>query len=448
MSLHVHAAGAAFTPDGAVAASAPNAPDGLVTRAADVRYTPDGLVAASAATLPNAASASSTSRFDPAAVRRGEALAAVGDCAGCHTAQGGKAYAGGRALDTPFGTLYGTNITPDPDTGIGRWSESAFARAMRDGVDAEGRYLYPAFPYDHFRHTSDGDIAALYAYLMTREPVVARAPRNALRPPFGARPLVGAWQRLYLDGVAVPQDSSRGDRWNRGAYLVAGLGHCGACHTPRNALGAEDPARTFAGADIEGWHAPGLGRHSPSPVPWDVDAMTAYLRTGIATGHSIAAGPMRGVVRALQEASDDDVRAMAEYVVSLGNGDVQRAQSQPVLEDDSAQGRGARIYATACGTCHDAGRRAWPEGALGPRNWIAATIPSPANLVHIVVEGITPLDGERARWMPAFAGAFTPAQLADLAAYVRARAGQPPWRDVESSVRDVLAAQAASSGTP
>ena len=386
--------------------------------------------------------------FDPALVRKGEALAAVGDCRSCHTAPGGKAYAGGVALRTPFGTIYGTNITPDPDTGIGRWSQAQFARAMREGVDANGRQLYPVFPYDHFRVASDDDLAALYAYLMTRDAVVARDLPNEVRFPFNARPLVATWKALYLERIALPRDPQRGERWNRGAYLVAGLGHCGACHTPRNALGAEDPARTFDGADVEGWHAPALGAASPTPVPWDADAMTTYLRTGVARGHSIAAGPMAEVIRGLRGASDDDVRAMAEYVVSLGApasgtyaatgreaAPATAAVGGSAADADAPEGRGARIYAMTCAVCHDAGRRAWPEGALGMRNWIAATIPSPANLIEIVLHGITPPPGEHGLWMPAFAGSLTDTQLADLAAYVRARAGQAPWPDVAASIR-------------
>ena len=389
-------------------------------------------------------------QFDPALVREGEALAAVGDCRSCHTAPGGKAYAGGAALTTPFGTIHGTNITPDAETGIGRWTQEQFTRAMREGVDADGRQLYPAFPYDHFRLTRDADLAALYAYLMTRPAVVAPDRPNSVRFPFNARPLVATWKALYLERIALPADATRSARWNRGAYLVAGLGHCGACHTPRNALGAEDPGRALAGADIEGWHAPALDATSPTPVPWDADAMYAYLRTGIARGHSIAAGPMGEVVRSLRAAADEDVRAMAEYIVSLsvGAGEAAGAASGNPREPDryvdpagdTAPGRGALVYAATCAVCHDAGRRAWPQGALGPRNWIAATIPTPANLLNIVQHGITPPPGETGLWMPAFAGSLSDAQLADLAAYVRARAGQPPWRDVEGSVRAVTRA--------
>jgi mono/diheme cytochrome c family protein len=390
---------------------------------------------------------SGTRDFDAALVARGEWLARIGDCHGCHTAAAGPSYAGGRALPTPFGVVYGTNITPDPETGIGRWTRRDFDRAMREGVDARGRHLYPVFPYDHFRHLADEDLRALYAYLMTREPVRATPPPNDLRFPFNARPLIAVWKALYLRGIVLPSDPARGDAWNRGAYLVASLGHCGACHTPRNAWGAEDARRTLAGGDVEGWHAPALDATSPSPTPWNVAALATYLRDGIAPRHSIAAGPMAAVPRALEHVPTREVQAMATYLVALQRED--DAVQMPATHDDAARAshesaaagepRGAALYAAACGTCHDAGRVAWPEGALQPEQWIAATIPTPANLVHIIVDGVHPAPGERGRWMPAFGGAFGAAQLVDLAAYVRARAGQPPWRDAAAQVDDALA---------
>src|SRR5438309_7603064 len=169
-------------------------------------------------------------------VAKGEELAHIGNCLSCHTAEGGKPYAGGTPLKTPFGTIYGTNITPDPETGIGGWSLEAFTRAMREGVDREGRHLFPAFPYDHFTKLTDEDVAALYAFVMTREPVRQENRRNSVPLP---RASVGIWKSRYFERGAFKPDPSRSAEWNRGAYLVEGLGHCGACHTPRNKPGAE-----------------------------------------------------------------------------------------------------------------------------------------------------------------------------------------------------------------
>src|SRR3954453_17260335 len=172
--------------------------------------------------------------LDPALVKRGRELAAIGNCSDCHTLRGGKAFAGGLPVPTPFGTIYSSNITPDPETGIGRWSEAAFRRAMRDGVGRDGRHLYPTFPYDHFTHVTDEDDRALYAFLMTRPAVRALPPRNELRFPLNQRATIAGWKLLFLHGGIFRRDPSQSAEWNRGAYLVEGLAHCGACHTPRN----------------------------------------------------------------------------------------------------------------------------------------------------------------------------------------------------------------------
>lgn len=194
--------------------------------------------------------------FDQKDIERGAALAAIGNCNVCHTTPGGKFYAGGRALPTPFGTIYATNITPDPATGIGGWSEDAFRRALRTGVARDGHHLYPVFPYDHFIYVTDADAHALYAFLMTRAPVSAQAKPNDLRFPFSWRPILAGWKLLYLRHDGFKPEASQSADWNRGGYLVEGLAHCGACHTPRNAEGAEKHDQKFAGGSSEGWNAP------------------------------------------------------------------------------------------------------------------------------------------------------------------------------------------------
>src|SRR6201985_1260274 len=193
--------------------------------------------------------------FDPALVKHGRELATLGNCSDCHTTRSGGSFAGGLPVPTPFGTIYSPNITPDPDTGIGRWSEEAFRRAMRSGVDREGRHLYPTFPYDHFTNVSDEDDRALYAFLMTREPAHAPARANQLSFPFNQRFVVAGWKVLFLHRDGFQPNPGNSEEWNRGAYLVEGLAHCGACHTPRNALGAERANARFAGGDAEHWHA-------------------------------------------------------------------------------------------------------------------------------------------------------------------------------------------------
>ena len=255
--------------------------------------------------------------YSAATIARGEALAALGNCAVCHTADGGLINAGGRALETPFGTLFSTNITPDVETGIGAWSYPAFERAMREGVHRDGRQLYPAFPYTHFARTGDADLQALYAYLMAQTPVRQQAPDNALRFPFNLRPLVAGWNALFHDTQPFKSDPTRSEQWNRGFYLVESLGHCSACHSPRNALGAEQANAYLAGGFADGWEAPALTSLSTAPIPWTEGELYTYLRSGQSRFHGVAAGPMAPIVKDLARLPDADIQAMATYLASF-----------------------------------------------------------------------------------------------------------------------------------
>ncbi|HYR35002.1 MAG TPA: cytochrome c [Burkholderiales bacterium] len=374
-------------------------------------------------------------------VAKGAELAHLGNCLSCHTAEGGKPYAGGTPLKTPFGTIYGTNITPDAETGIGAWPLAAFSRAMREGVDREGRHLYPVFPYDHFTKLTDDDVAALYAFIMTREPVRQENRRNSVPIP---RPLVGFWKSRYLEQVRYQPDPARSAEWNRGAYLVEGLAHCGACHTPRNSLGAERKDQAFAGGEVEGWHAPALNSASPSPLPWTVEALRAYLRHGIADRHAISAGPMVDVTHGLSEVSDEALRAIAVYTVSLDkrSDDERRRAGEAALARARASVavKGNAVYDGACADCHNRGR-AQEGGALELPLGTALTIPTPRNLAYIIRDGIVPREGDRGGWMPGYAGALTDEQMTDLLTYLRALGGQPAWRDVASEVRRIAKEQ-------
>ena len=381
--------------------------------------------------------------FDKALVLRGARLAAIGNCITCHTAPQGRAYAGGYAVHTPFGTVYGTNITPDPDTGIGRWSEAAFVRAMREGVDREGRHLYPAFPYEYFTRLSDDDLHALYAFVMTREPVNATPPANQI---FVPRPAVALWKARYFKPERFQADPSRPAGWNRGAYLAESLAHCSACHTPRDALGAEKKDQYLAGGEVGAWHAPALDASSPSPIPWTAAALAAYLHTGLVDEHAMTAGPMRPVVMNLSQVPEEDRRAIAEYIVSIDTRAPREreARKQAALAhaplrpaagtDDRAVRNGAAIYAGACGDCHDRGRAA-EGGALRLPLAIGLTIPTPRNLIHIVRDGIVPGVHDTRPWMPDFRGALTDDELADLLTYLRSLTDRPPWRDVDAEVK-------------
>src|SRR5436190_4602943 len=395
--------------------------------------------------------------FDPALVQRGSELAAAGNCNFCHTAPGGKSFAGGVAVPTPFGTIYSTNITPDRLTGIGQWSQAAFVRSLREGVDRAGRHLYPAFPYDHFTLLSDADAAALYAYLMSREPVAAAPPENQLRFPYNLRPLLAGWKLLYLRTGPYQAVGGRGEAWNRGAYLVEGLAHCGACHTPRNAFGAERNADRFGGGEAEGWTAYALNQQSPAPVPWNENALYEYLRNGWQEAHGAVRGPMAPVIDNLGVLSDADVRAMASYLAGvIGEPTPQRRQNgeallartrvhgaggAPVSGDSTTiagghEAGGAMIYASACAPCHESGRPL-PFGGVDLALSTAPQGPNPHNLINVVLAGIPPAAGERSPIMPSFASVLTDEQLVELIGYVRARfSDKPQWADIARDVRD------------
>jgi mono/diheme cytochrome c family protein len=384
------------------------------------------------------------SAFDEAQIAKGAQLAAIGNCNTCHTAEGGKPYAGGRALRTPFGTMYGTNITPDPDTGIGRWSEQAFRRAMHEGLDREGRHLYPAFPYDHFTKVTDEDVRALYAFIMTREAVRAQNRPHELSFPFNMRSLIGTWKGLYFDPGRFQPDTGGSAQLNRGAYLAEGLGHCSACHTPRNVLGAEKKRMLYGGGEAEGWHGPALNADSPSPLPWNAEQLYTYLRTGLDEHHAIAAGPMDPVVRNLALVAEDDVRAIAAYFAQrMGEPTAERhkrAEEALALAKrgplEGNGGKGAALYPGACGTCHDQGRQASNGTALHLALGTAMTVPTSKNLIRIILEGIAPPEGEPGRTMPGFAQALDDAQVKDLVHYIRERFGRaPPWTDVDDELR-------------
>ncbi|PAY08894.1 MULTISPECIES: cytochrome c [Bradyrhizobium] len=389
--------------------------------------------------------------FDPEIVKRGRDLAAIGNCNTCHTVQGGGNYAGGLPVPTPFGTIFSSNITPDAETGIGSWPEEAFVRAMRAGVGRDGRHLYPTFPYDHFTNVSDADDRALYAFLMTRQPVHASSPANQLSFPLNYRPLIAGWKLLYLRSGDVPSNAAKGAEWNRGAYLVEGLAHCGACHTPRNALGAEQVNAQFSGGDVDNWHAYALNDTSHAPVRWTADALYAYLRRGWHADHGTARGPMAEVVGNLATVPDRDVRAIAAYMADVSGAPTpdrkspnDAAAQSAAADATQANAAGAAIYTAACASCHEGGR-ALPYGGVNLALSTAIAGSDPRNLLNIVLSGVGAVAGERSPIMPGFAASIDDAQMVALAAYLRARFGKrPAWSDLDKAVRDARAVQAAS----
>jgi mono/diheme cytochrome c family protein len=372
-------------------------------------------------------------------------LSGAGYCAVCHTRAGGEPFAGGYGLATPFGTIYSTNITPDPATGIGNWSEAAFARAMHEGVARDGSHLFPAFPYDHFTKVSDDDVKAVYAYIMTRPPVSTSPPPNTIPFPLNIRIFQEGWKLLFFRSGRYQPDTTKTAEWNRGAYLAEGLSHCGGCHTPRNTLGAEKVHDAYAGDMVDGWVAPTLTDANPSPVPWTQGELFSYLRSGASPLHGVSGGPMAPVIHTgLAAVPDADIQAQAVYFADIDQAAVRGAAVEAVVRSRLATshlGSGqeydpdARLYAGACIGCHyNAGPMPLtvrPELALNS----ALTLPTPANFIRVVLGGLSLQDGGPGLVMPAYASAFTDADVARLAAYLRrTRTDRPPWADVDKQV--------------
>ncbi len=383
--------------------------------------------------------------FSAATIARGQQLAALGDCAVCHTSTNGVLNAGGRAIETPFGTITSTNITPDVETGIGAWSYPAFERAMREGIHRDGRHLYPVFPYTHFAKATDADMQAIYAYLMAQAPVRTETPKNSLAFPFNLRPLLAGWNALFHQPSAFQSDATKSEIWNRGAYLVESFGHCSACHSPRNALGAERQTAYLAGGFAEGWEAPALTSLSQAPIPWSEEELYAYLRTGESRFHGVAAGPMAPVVKELAALPDQDIRAMAIYLGSFNETAIDTSTQDALaakLEASTgtrtvaASSFGARLYQGACAVCHEVGGAplfgSRPSLALNSN--LHSTVPD--NLIQVILHGIASPASSDLGYMPAFKDSLTDAQIAELASYLRRQFApdKPAWTDIHAAI--------------
>jgi nicotinate dehydrogenase subunit B len=321
---------------------------------------------------------------------------------------------------------------------------------MRQGISRDGHHLYPAHPYTDFTKASDADLQALYAYLMAQPATASTPPKTELAFPYNLRPLMAAWNTLFLRPGSFAPDPARSGAWNRGAYLVEGLGHCGACHTPRNRLGAErGGAAHLAGAFAEGWEAPALTALSRAPIPWSEDELFAYLRTGTSRHHGVAAGPMAPVVAELQALPDADIRAMAVYLASLagpGLSPAQEAARADALHLETGArpgiyaGPGGRVFEGACAVCHETGSGPALFGAK-PSLALNSNVHSdaPDNLIHVVLRGIAKPAHADLGAMPGFSDSLTDKQISDLLTYVRARfaPGKPPWSGLEHAIAGI-----------
>jgi mono/diheme cytochrome c family protein len=353
---------------------------------------------------------------EPSEVQRGEYLARVGDCLSCHTANSGEAFAGGNRLNTPFGYMLASNITPDPDTGIGRWTADQFYRALHEGVNAHGEAMYPTMPYDFYTKASREDIDAIYAYLKTVKPVKNAVDVNHLRFPFNQRWSMAVWRELYFSEGGYKPNSAMSASWNRGAYLVEGLGHCSDCHSPRNFLGGIEKKKEFTGALNDGWFGVDLTSDIATGLGgWTIDEIASYLKTGAASGKTTALGPMREYVRtSTSHLSDADLKAMGEYLKSIPADS--RLHTGVKQADPTAQ-QGAALYVDNCGGCHQAEGRGI-AGVVPPLAGNGSVVASdPSNVINVVLGG-SPKHGDYAG-MPPFASSLSDAQIVQITNYLR-----------------------------
>ena len=372
-----------------------------------------------------------------AQLRRGQYLVAAGDCLSCHLREGGEPFAGGLGLNTPFGAIYTSNITPDRQTGIGAWTGDQFYRAMHDGKGAHGENLYPAFPYPWFRRASRADDDAIFAYLMTVPAVSYTPPQNNLPFPFNIRGSVGAWNLLFLDSHDFQSDPGRSAEWNRGAYLVKGLGHCGACHTPKNSFGADKSKQEFHGGKLDNWVAPDLTGNSRMGLgDWSVEDIVEFLATG-RNPRAAAGGAMAEVITySTSLLNDADRHAIAVYLKSQPASAAITASTP----DSGAMRRGAEIYSDACASCHlenGVGQpRVFPP--LGKDAMLQQS--DPTGLEHVILGGTrigisasrpSPLS------MPSFAWKLSDQEIADVSTFIRNSWGNRAAQVSASDVRDL-----------
>ncbi len=382
-------------------------------------------VATAAAVPLDAACAQDSRSFDR--VERGRYLTVLGDCVACHTAPGGQAFAGGLALQTPFGTLLAPNITPDRDTGIGSWSDHEFVASLHEGRGRGGERLYPAMPYPAYTKMSRDDALAIRAYLATVAPVTNRVVSNQLPFPFSIRLAMVAWNELNFKPGRYQPHPDKSAEWNRGAYLVEGAGHCGTCHTPKTRLGGDKTASALQGGTLQGWFAPNLTTDPRKGLgSWSKDDIVQYLKTG-GNSWTLASGPMaEAVAHSTSQMHDDDLAAIATYLKDSGKpGDRDGASATPtapIAANTRQMQVGAAIYKDSCAACHkDSGAG---EGGLLPRLAGNALVQSddPTTLVRVVLQGsraVATAALPTSPAMPAFDWRLDDAQVAAVLTYIR-----------------------------
>lgn len=360
-------------------------------------------------------------------LRRGAYLARVGDCMACHTARGGQAYAGGRAIVTPFGNIYAPNITPHAESGIGAWTADDFWRALHNGKSKDGQFLYPAFPYTNYTRMTRADTDAIFAYLRTLEPIAQQNRAPELHFPYNQRILLAAWRTLYFTPGVFQPDASKPAEWNRGAYLVQGAGHCSACHTSRTRLGGSEEKLDLAGGliPLQNWYAPALTGGAENGLGnWEARHIADLLITGISM-RSTASGPMAEVVgQSLQYLDKADAAAIAGYLKSLPQASAQPGSRARISSGNAEQvlQEGQRIYEKYCVDCHQANGQGHPPTYPPLAGNRALTLDNALNPIRMVLNGGYPPSTQgnpRPYGMPPFAHELSDAEVAAVVSYMR-----------------------------
>ncbi|WP_106476434.1 c-type cytochrome [Phytohalomonas tamaricis] len=364
-------------------------------------------------------------------IERGEYLARAGDCVACHITEGGKPFAGGLAFELPFGTLYSPNITPDKETGIGDWSDDDFVNAMQKGVGKDGKHYYPAFPYTSYTLMPREDILAIKAYLFSLEPVHQPNRDNDIGFPFNQRWGMMFWNWMFNDNERFKPDPEQSAEWNRGAYLVEGLGHCGECHTPRNLFQARDSSKALAGAEIQGWKAWNITSDDEHGIgAWPDEALASYLSAGHAEGYGVAGGPMAEVVNhSLRFLTPEDINAMVVYLKSvepqsegIKRPPLKQLEASVPQQTDHPLGR--KLFADTCVSCHswDGNGRQTPYAAL--KGLRTVHDPEALNLIQILLDGDALHTANGNYVMPSFGEAYSNEELAELSNFVLEHFGE------------------------
>jgi len=353
-------------------------------------------------------------------IERGRYLTSAGDCQACHTTQGAKPFAGGRPIPTPFGTIYSANITPDRQTGIGAWTNDQFYRALHEGVDAHGKNLYPAFPYPWYTKITREDSDAIRAYLSKLEPVKNAPPANSLTWPLNYRMVMEGWNELFFKEGNFKPDNTKPPQWNRGAYLVEGLGHCGACHTPTNILGAAKKDSRLQGGTLQDWYAPSLAGDLRSGLgSWSVDDIVTFLKTG-RNDRSTAYGPMSEVINfSTSKLNDSDLNAIATYLKDIP---ASGSDKKPAHVDAKTAESGQAIYVDNCSACHRSNGEGLPAMFPSLKGDANVQDKDPTTIIRLILNGAhaTVTDARPTQLsMPAFGWKLTDDQIATLANYVR-----------------------------